>query len=117
MDDDRLLAVTDEGKRQLELLVETLKAKKGNPDWDTFAEWIAQQSGLKASKDVLYRTTVGIYKKEPTFSAIAALSRVKELTFLDSAEHPTMDQLLSLLLGEIDAYGRPVGEVANNHVS
>lgn len=110
-----LLGVTSEGKRQLELMVETLKAKKGNPDWDTFADWVAQVSGVQVTKDVLYRTTVGTYKKEPTLSAIAALSRVVELTYLDSNEHPNMDSLLSVLLGEIDAYGRPVQKTANNH--
>lgn len=114
---EELLGVTSEGKRQLELMVSTLKAKKGNPDWDTFADWVAQVSKVRVSKDVLYRTTVGTYKNEPTLSALAALSRVNELTYIDSNEHPNMDALLSVLLGEVDAYGKPVTQAASHRAA
>ena len=103
-----LLEITDEGKKNLKLMVEALKAKKGSPDWFLFTGYVTQQSGIKVSKDVLYRTSVGIYVKEPSMSALAALGRLKELTYLDSSIHPNVDDLMDILFGLVNAYGKHI---------
>jgi len=107
MDSEQLVGVTDEGKRQFELLVQSHKESIGI-DWDNYAELVRSKSGVQVSKDVLYRTTVGMYKKaEPPFSVLLALSRVKELAFIGTSRHPNAGDLMAVLVGEIDAYGRP----------
>lgn len=107
MDTDRLAGVTEEGKKQFELLVQTHKEGIGM-DWDNYAEFIRNKSGVQVSKDVLYRTTVGMYKKaEPPFSVLLALSRVKDLAFIGTSRHPDANDLMSVLVGEVNAYGNP----------
>lgn len=104
----KLKQVTSKGKRGFELLVQAHKESTGL-DWDNYAELVRNKSGVQVSKDVLYRTTVGMYKKaEPPFSVLLAVSRVKELTFIGTSKHPSADDLMAILLGEIDASGKPI---------
>jgi hypothetical protein len=107
MDAEQLASVTDEGKKQFELLVQSHKENIGI-DWDNYAELVRNKSGVQVSKDVLYRTTVGMYKKaEPPFSVLLALSRVKDLVFIGTSRHPDANDLMSVLVGEVDACGKP----------
>ena len=108
MDDIYSSRVSGEGKRQMELLIETLRAKRGNPDWDTFSDWVEARSKIKLSRDLVYRFAMGTYKGWPNLRVLIAFSRISELTFVNTATHPTMNDLAALLLGEIDAYGNPL---------
>lgn len=108
MEDIYSARVSGNGKLQMELLIETLRAKRGNPDWDSFADWVEARSKIKLSRDLVYRFAMGTYKGWPNLRVLIAFSRIPELTFVNTGVHPTMDNLAALLLGELDAYGNPL---------
>lgn len=109
MDDDQpRLKISDAGKRQLSLMVETYKSKLGNPDWFVFTDHVVAASKVETTKDILYRTCMGNYIKSPDPVALGALSRLDDFTFVDSDIHPDLDAIFDVLLGLTDAYGNPI---------
>jgi hypothetical protein len=104
--------ITDAGKRQFRLLVESLKLRweaevnaSDSADWQGFRDWIVSVSNVEVSKDKLYRTTVGQYQLEPSFHALDALAESGELRFLGTNRALDLTDIRQVLFGEIDAYG------------
>lgn len=117
MDDENRLRITDAGKRCLSNMVEGYKARLGNPDWFVFTDHVIAASGVETTKDIFYRTCMGNYIKTPDPVALTALSRSKDFTFLASDVHPDLDAILDVLLGLVDAYGKPIPQAVENHTA
>lgn len=102
-----LKAATKAGCENLGALIMALKEAK-NMEWFVFTDWIADQSGVKVSKDILYRTASGFHKSAPNVEALLALGRTPEFTYLDSGVHPGVAEIIEVVIGERDAYGNPI---------
>lgn len=84
-----------------------LKEAKGL-EWFAFTDWLIDRSGMKVSKDILYRTASGFHKSAPSLETLMALAETPEFTYLDSTTHPNLIEISEIVVGDRDAYGQPI---------
>ncbi len=100
-------SVTKAGFEGLSEMIMALKEKQGL-EWFAFTDWVMERSGIKISKDVLYRTANGFHKTAPSLEPLMALAKTPEFAYLGSTAHPNLEQICEILFGERDAYGKPI---------
>lgn len=97
---------TEEGKSVLAQLVEDSRDRAKLTDWTDYAALITGYTGIRTTKDALYKIAVKNYQVEPPWRALYALVRVNHpevgplLRLRDKAETPvTMDMVGDILYG------------------
>lgn len=102
-----LKSATKAGCENLARMIMALKKSKGI-EWFAFTDWLSERSGIRVSKDILYRTASGFHKSAPSLETLLALARTPEFTYLDSTTHPSLEEISQIVVGERDACGQPI---------